>query len=66
VNKLTRTRTLLLISAVVFIIAIAQLVSHFINISEKYDFAIGLIEGLGLGLMVIALTKGSLRKKISH
>ncbi|WP_282019193.1 hypothetical protein [Salegentibacter mishustinae] len=65
-NKLTRTKTLLLISSGIFIIAIAGLANHFLNISETYDFALGLTNGLGFGLMVIALIKGNLKKQISN
>ncbi len=65
-NNLTKTKTLLFISAGIFIIAIAQFANHFLNISENYDFAIGLMEGLGLGVMLIALIKGNFKKKVSN
>lgn len=65
-NNLTKSKTLLMIAVGIFIIAIAQITNHFVNIGEQYDFAIGAVEGLGLGLMIIALINGNFKKKVSH
>lgn len=65
-NNLTKTKTVLLISTGIFIIALAQIVSHFVNSGEDYDFAIGAVQGLALGLMIIALINGNFKNKASH
>ena len=65
-KNLNRTKTLILISTGIFIIAIAQIANRYLNIPENYDFTIGILQGLGLGLILSALIKGKFKKQASN
>lgn len=62
-KNLTRTKTLILIASGLFIIALAQIIFRYINVSDSYDFLLGLMEGSGLGLIIYALIKGKIKEE---
>ncbi|MGA8853411.1 MAG: hypothetical protein WB492_04460 [Christiangramia sp.] len=64
-KNLTRKRTLLLIAIGLFVIAIGQIIFRYTIDTKAYDFLLGAIEGLGIGLMIVALIKGSFKKTTS-
>ena len=61
-KNLTRKRTLLLIATGIFIIALSQIVFRYATKTTSFDFLLGAMEGLGIGLIIVALIKGSFKK----
>lgn len=45
-----------------FVIAIAQVIFRYLAETETYDWAFGLMEGIGMGLIIFALLKGKLKR----
>lgn len=52
-EKITSKKSLMLLSVGIFIIVASLIIPHFVNIS---DLSRGLIVGMGLGMLLLALT----------
>lgn len=52
-EKITSKKSLMLLSVGIFIISASLIIPHFVNIS---DLSRGLIVGMGLGMLLLALT----------
>ena len=57
-KKITKKQTLILLSIGMFVIAISQIFSQFIELS---DFAKGSFMGVGLGLLLTSLIFGNFK-----
>ncbi|MDN3665580.1 hypothetical protein ACFFU1_16505 [Algibacter miyuki] len=57
-KKITKKKTLILLSIGMFVIATSQIFSQFMELS---DFAKGSFMGIGLGLLLTALIIGNFR-----
>ncbi len=60
-KELTKKRTYIFITLGVIIIAISRIVFRYVIENDSFDFAFGMIQGLGIGLIVIALINGKLK-----
>ena len=60
-KKITKRKTLIILSTGLFVIAISQIVGHFVSLN---DFTKGSLLGIGIGLLVTSLTIGNFKKTI--
>ncbi|WP_373058135.1 hypothetical protein [Zunongwangia sp. H14] len=57
-SKITKPKSLTLISSGMFIIALSQILSHYI---ELPDFLQGLLMGIGIALLLLAVSLGKFK-----
>ncbi len=62
-SDITRKKTFLFIITGIILLIITQLLNRILNANESYDFLIGLLEGLGIGLMIFAIIRGRFKDK---
>ncbi len=60
-KELTKKKTYIFIAIGFVIIAFAQIVSRYFTENDSYGFVYGMIQGLGIGLIIIALINGKLK-----
>ncbi len=65
-SNLTRQKTLILIAAGFFLIALGLIINRLATDPDSLDFVMGAVEGLGIGLLLTALLKGKFRKTASQ
>jgi hypothetical protein len=58
-KKITKRKSVLLLSTGLFVIAISQLLTHYVEVSDVTN---GSLIGIGFGLLLTALIFGSFKK----
>lgn len=62
-NSITKKKSLILLSMGLFLIAFTQIFSHYV---ELPDLAKGSFTGIGIGILLIALTLGKFKSAHSN
>ncbi len=57
-KRISKKRALILLSVGMFVIATSQIISRFADLS---DLAIGLFNGIGIGLLILSVTFGNFK-----
>lgn len=63
-KNLNQNATYLLIALGLGLIATSRITGHYLN-SDSYDFLLGAIGGVGIGLLIVAIMNGKFRKSKS-